>query len=481
MADRRDIRSRTTRKNPSNIDLRARLPRIEQTMTPEDRLGIPTPAQQPEPARGQGRANARFSASANREADAARRARDGQPTRGAGAEQEGTAGFRAIRTGSAAGRGITRTGRGAAATGPAGTSNTRAAAAAAQPQQGSGASAQPARKSAGVRSSASGRKAAGPTRRKKPSVSKIASSDTDELAAQVQVAALDSEGMGESGEEQQELVSTSVGELRRQERAERMRKSSRRYVMKIVAVIGIIVALLAGWAAAYNSPLFSIQNVQVNGVEHLTSEEMATLAAVPADTTLLRVDTDAIASRVKQSSWVKDVQINRAFPDTLEINVTERQIYAVVEMPNESGTATRRWAIADDRIWLMPIPDANTEAAQTTSSKIYEDAEAVVHIVNLPYGTSAEIGQVCQDTVVNNALDILQQMTTELSGQVVKVSAASTAETSLYLESGVEIAFGSADDIRDKERTVLKIMEENPDGIAYINVRMVENPTWRSL
>ena len=282
-------------------------------------------------------------------------------------------------------------------------------------------------------------------------------------------------------QDQPELVSKSVGELRREERVKRLRRSSRRYAMRFIAIIGVFVALVAGWAALYNSPAFSIESVQVNGVEHLTSDEMAQLAAVPSGSTLLRVDTNTIASRVKQSSWVEDVSINRVFPSTLEINVTERSVLAIVEMPNKTGTATKSWAIADDGIWLMPIPDLGTEAAQTTSSKIYEDAENVVHIVDLPYGTQAEIGQECADDTVNNALTILQDMTTELAGQVTKISAASIAETSLFLESGVEIAFGSAEDIRDKERTVLKIMEDNPDGVAYINVRIVENPTWRSL
>ena len=278
-----------------------------------------------------------------------------------------------------------------------------------------------------------------------------------------------------------ELVSTSVGDMRREERAERLRKSSRRYLMRAIAIAGVLVALLGGWAALYNSPAFSITNVQVNGVEHLTSDEMAQLANVPADTTLLRVDTDTIASRVLQSSWVESVKVNRVFPDTLEINVTERTVLAVVEMPNESGTSTKRWAIAPDRLWLMPIPDASSEAAQTTSAKIYEDAENAVQIVGLPFGTQAEIGKPCTDLVVNNALDILLEMTTELSDRVVKISAASIAETSLFLDNGMEIAFGDAEDIRDKERTILRIMEEYPDGVAYINVRIVDNPTWRSI
>lgn len=299
----------------------------------------------------------------------------------------------------------------------------------------------------------------------------------------------------EDGAPEPEFVSTSVGELRRAdraergaqrraeraERAERIRKSSRRYLMRFIVIIGVVVALLAGWAALYNSPAFTIDHVQVNGVEHLTNDEVSQLASVPAGSTLLRVDTEAVADRMKQTAWIEDAEVKRVFPSTLEIDVTERTVQAVVEIPTSSGSAVKSWAIADDHMWLMPIPDKGSEAAKTTSSKIYEDAEAVLHIVDVPYGTKAEIGSICADYNVNNALAIVDGMTTELSDQVVKVSAAGAAETTLILESGVEIAFGEAEDIRDKERVILKILEENPDGVAYINVRMVEAPTWRAV
>ena len=278
-----------------------------------------------------------------------------------------------------------------------------------------------------------------------------------------------------------ELVSRSIGEIKREERRMRLRDSSRRHLIWLVVVIGVIVALLAGWAALYNSQVFAIENIEVNGVEHLTSDEVSQLANVPSDTTLLRVDTDTIRNRMMKNAWIEDVSIKRAFPNTLVIDVTERKVAAIVEIPTSSGDSVKQWAIAEDHTWLMPIPDKGTEAAKTTSAKVYEDAENAIHIVNVPHGTKAEIGAVCTDANVNNALDIVAGMTTELAEHVSKVSANGTAETTLIMDNGMEIAFGAAEDIRDKERVILKIMEENPDGVAYINVRMVETPTWRSI
>ena len=130
--------------------------------------------------------------------------------------------------------------------------------------------------------------------------------------------------------------------------------------------------------------------------------------------------------------------------------------------------------IASDGMWLMPIPDQNSEAGKRTSPKVYEDAAKVLHITDVPHGTRPEVGAYCSDASNNNARCIVDGMTTELAGQVKKVAATETESTTLTLESGVEIVFGTAENIRDKERVCLEIMKEHPDGLAYINVRVVD-------
>ena len=188
-----------------------------------------------------------------------------------------------------------------------------------------------------------------------------------------------------------------------------------------------------------------------------------------------------IRERLLKDAWVDDVSVNRVFPNTLELAVTERTITAVVDVPTENAESVQPWAIASDGMWLMPIPDQNSEAGKRTSPKVYEDAAKVLHITDVPYGTRPEVGAYCSDANVNNALAIVDGMTTELAGQVKKVAATETESTTLTLESGVEIVFGTAENIRDKERVCLEIMKEHPDGLAYINVRVVDRPTWRAL
>ena len=112
--------------------------------------------------------------------------------------------------------------------------------------------------------------------------------------------------------------------------------------------MALVLACVLGitYAALYFSGAFAITSVKVNGADHLTNDEMAILAAVPQGTTLLNVDTSSVANSVDRDAWVADVSVNRIFPDTLEINVTEREIAAIVEVAADNAKVTQMWAIA---------------------------------------------------------------------------------------------------------------------------------------
>ena len=272
-----------------------------------------------------------------------------------------------------------------------------------------------------------------------------------------------------------------VGDLPQSDHGLRARRTYQRYLVRLGALAAAVAALAIAAVIVYNSSLFTIESVSVSGADHLTASDMQQLAGVPAGTTLLRVDAAGIKENLKKDAWVADAKIKRVFPNTLQIDSTERTITAVVEVPNENAQNSTQWAIASDGMWLMPIPDRDSEAGRRTNSKVYEDAESVLHITDVPYGTKPAVGSYCTDANVNNALAIVAGMTTELADRVTSVKATETASTTLTIKDGPDIVFGTADNIREKERVCLQIMKEHPEGVTYINVRTPDRPTWRSL
>lgn len=261
----------------------------------------------------------------------------------------------------------------------------------------------------------------------------------------------------------------------------RQRATSRRFVGVFAALAIVIAVLGVGGVVVYNSNLLPVEKVTVSGVEHLTAEEMTELAAVPAGSTLIRLDANGIASRLTSNPWVKSASVDRVLPDTVNLNITERSIAAVVEVTVDSSRTTETWALSSDGMWLMKIPDRNSEEGKKIASKVYEDADAALRITDIPYGSTPEAGSFCDNANVENALSIIDGLSTELADQVKGVSAFSSDSTTLTLTNGVELAIGDSSNLRDKERVCLKLMEEHPGEISYINVRVVNKPVWRSV
>ena len=166
------------------------------------------------------------------------------------------------------------------------------------------------------------------------------------------------------------LTSVRVGDLPQRDHGSRARRTYQRYLVRLGALAAAVAALAIAAVIVYNSSLFTIESVSVSGADHLTASDMQQLAGVPAGTTLLRVDAAGIKENLKKDAWVADAKIKRVFPNTLQIDITERTITAVVEVPNENAQNSTQWAIASDGMWLMPIPDRDSEAGRRTNSKV---------------------------------------------------------------------------------------------------------------
>lgn len=296
-----------------------------------------------------------------------------------------------------------------------------------------------------------------------------------------------------SGSRGTRLQAQSIGSIRkdreRRERQERReareqhRKQEKRRSRLPFIIVGVAVFLAVSFLGMYyiisKTNVFEIEEISISGTEHLTAQEVRALISIPQGTTLLNVDTAQIAASMERDAWVKTVDVNRVFPNKIEIVVHERDVGAIVEVPTGATQTIQNWAIADDGMWLMAIPSRESEVGSQLSQQIYDDAEQALHIIDVPYGVQPQIGTYCTDENVNNALTIITGLTTELADQIKVVSAKDVESTMLTLKSNVEIAFGSADNIREKERICLQIIEENP-RVVFINVRVPDRPTWRS-
>ena len=254
-----------------------------------------------------------------------------------------------------------------------------------------------------------------------------------------------------------------VGDIRAREREQRIRSHYRKFVMRIVIVVAAVLLVIFGSIFVYRSDLFHVNNVQINGVSHLTSQEITEIAAVPADSTLLRLDAAGINQRLEDNAWVQSATIHRSLPDTIVIDVTERTPGAVVRI-NDKQT----WVISTDSSWLS----AATEDDWNNDMRIIDVSNSIAQPVS---------GSECTDGGIKNALAILDGISDDLKSRIQSISAESSIKTSLNLKNGITVAFGDSSNIQLKEAAINELLSQYAGKISYINVRVPASPTYRTL
>ncbi len=117
----------------------------------------------------------------------------------------------------------------------------------------------------------------------------------------------------------------------------RKQTSKRQYVGPALALGAAIVAIFSAWlyqlpdklwlAAAHGvaDAGFEVRSVDVTGLHHMTRLPVYTAALDGASDSMLLVDLEDIRERLKLLPWVADASVGRKLPDTLVVDIVERQ------------------------------------------------------------------------------------------------------------------------------------------------------------
>jgi cell division protein FtsQ len=177
------------------------------------------------------------------------------------------------------------------------------------------------------------------------------------------------------------------------------------------APVGLAVWLLLA------SPWLVVDTVAVEGQQRLTVAQVLGAAAVEEGTPLARIDTDAVAARVRALGPVASVSVDRAWPGTLRITVVER--VPVVAVPQG-----RAFALLDaEGVVVARSPRPPADAVRL----------AVAHPG--PH-----------DRATTSALTVLNHLPTPIRKLVAAVQAPTAEQVTLVLKDHRIVVWGGAAD-----------------------------------
>lgn len=113
----------------------------------------------------------------------------------------------------------------------------------------------------------------------------------------------------------------------------------RKYLLPLIRIssrAGLLL-LLGGLLAAsmhglLRATTFPVQKVEVRGAKRLTHDEIVALTGIMPGQNLLTLRLKTIGQQISSNPWIASVRVQRFFPGTVSISVTERKPVAVVNM-----------------------------------------------------------------------------------------------------------------------------------------------------
>lgn len=161
-------------------------------------------------------------------------------------------------------------------------------------------------------------------------------------------------------------------------------------------IVGIVVAAVGGIAMLLGVPAmagqkaaevaanagFEVQKVEVRGVERMDELPVYNIALGQVDRSMLSLDLPKVRAEMLKLGWVKDARISRRLPDTLVVDIVERDPVAVwqhdgqLHLIDVQGVVLQ--SVSTDAMPDLPLvvgPDANRQTAGL--NKLMENAPAL--------------------------------------------------------------------------------------------------------
>jgi len=262
-----------------------------------------------------------------------------------------------------------------------------------------------------------------------------------------------------------------LAQRRNQQRARTAKK------MGLYGLIAAAVCLLA-WGAytLVNSNMFTPDTISVQGARFLNQDDIKKIADIAPNSSVITLDSTAVEDRLRENPWVSTAAVSTHLPRSISIEVSERTPAISVEVEGV------KWVASSDGRWLGTLDAEGSKVLDPHESLQPVDISAINLIpVDAVPDVHPVWGQPVSEEQLTNALALLRGLDSRIVSRVVRVVAPEAGRTSLFTTDEVELDVGLAENLPEKSSIILAMLEEHSDSVVLINVRSIENPSWRGL
>lgn len=109
----------------------------------------------------------------------------------------------------------------------------------------------------------------------------------------------------------------------------------RKAILFLMLILLVTLAARWGFRTLERSGVFSVRRVTVQGNRMSSEAQIRTLADIKQGVQLFDVTVEEVAERIRQHPWIDQVEVERVWPDTLTVRVTEHRPLAMINIEGE--------------------------------------------------------------------------------------------------------------------------------------------------
>lgn len=239
-----------------------------------------------------------------------------------------------------------------------------------------------------------------------------------------------------------------------------MKSTSRRFFSAAIFLLLIILCIYF----FLHSSFFQVDTIKVTGNSTIPQQDIIDLAGIETGIKLFEANENLVSKAVELHPMVKEAQLVRHLPRTLEIKVTERVMWAVIPAINE-------FLIID------------SEGVCINKSLQFPSTEVPLITIE-PVPQQIILGQ----AVEPGGMDLIRKVWEGLSdGERQQVSdfhfAVASQQLTIYTLQGTEIKFGIDERLEEKLSTLSQVfqlerdfIDTGQDDLIYVDMRYKGQP-----
>lgn len=235
------------------------------------------------------------------------------------------------------------------------------------------------------------------------------------------------------------------------------KKKKNKYNVKLITFVSCFLLVIASVIFALTAPIFNIAKIEVTGNSKVQIENIKSLSGLEIGENIFKFNSSVI-SNIKENSYIENVEVKRALPDTVKIEVTEREVKYQINLINSYVYIDKYGYILENSAEKKAVPTI-------VGLKITEDdLMKKTRLEGKDIETLNKILKITEAAKIINIDNIITEINTENDTDYV-----------LYIESEAKtIYIGDTTNLTNKMLYIQKILqnEKGKSGKVFVNKDM---------